>query len=550
MSASPSTLRIAALAHEAAALAPGRLYALAEDGADLLDPLLRATLLDASNSGVHMCLVAPRPRLERLLGGAQEPALAQLVASGGLLVLETWARPGPPGGAALAARLSAELSHFGHWRGALVLIDQAEQLFQGADAAAAARLLRDWAERAENTIVLALRRGAADAADPAASLTALAPVFGGIARLRFAYGAPVWETFHWHHPRGCLAGRTLHLAGTGSGRFELVEHTLESGATGPAADDARVLAQRNALLAGESAGPGWELVEDLELLERAAAGACGATVLLGFAPGVGFDELARCVLALRTGSGRRLKIVVRELNARMRQSQEALILRLGANLVVPAGVTWGRFLGLLGSVQGQVFAHVVPASFEEAAGAALPDGRSGYLAPAAFVAAVGETMRRSQALRIENALVRLALVPGLEPLDALRYCAPRRAGDLCTADAHAVYLFLYACREADVGVTRERLFTLPVGDLFAAEQRLFGAHEIDAAIAALGRATDGLPDWSAELERAAAAPAAPKLTAVDSGGRNGPAATRHAAPAPAVRRPLPVRRPLATASGS
>lgn len=549
MSGALPILRIAGLAHETAALARGCLYALAEEGMDLLDPLLRATLLDAGNAPERMCVVAPRPRLERLLRGAQAPALAQLTASGRLAVLETRSRPGPAGGAPMAARLIAELAHFGGGPRALVLLDQAEQLLQGEDAMAAARLLRDWAERDDKTVVLALRR-AADGTDPSAWLAPLAPVFGGIARLRFAYGAPVWETFHWHHPRGCLAGRTLHLGSTPDGRFELVEHTLGTAATGPAADDARVLAQRNVLLAGEGAGPGWEMVEDLELMARAAAGASGATVLLGFAPGVSFDALARCVLALRAASGRRLKIVVRELNARMRQSQEALILRLGANLVVPAGVTWGRFLGLLGSVQGQVFTHVVPSSFEDAVGAALPDERSGYLPPADFMAAVGDTMRRSQALRIENALVRLELVSGLEPLDALRYCAPRRAGDLCTADTQALYVFLYACREVDVRMTLERLFTLPVSELFAGERRLFGAHEIEEAAAALGRVAAQLPDWSAELERAAAAPAVPKLSAVDSPAQNGPAATRHAAPAPAVRRPLPVRRPLATAPTS
>jgi len=423
-------------------------------------------------------------------------------------------------------------------------------MLQGEDGEVAARCLRDWAEREENTIVLALRRAGAETADPSACLVPLGPIFAGIARLRYAYGAPVWESFHWHHPRGCLAGRTLHLTSPADGRFELVEHTLDSSATGPASDDARVLAQRNVLLAGEGPGTGWEMVEDLELMARAAAGATGATVLLGFAPGVSFDALARCVLALRAASGRRLKIVVRELNARMRQSQEALVLRLGANLVVPAGVTWGRFLGLLGSVQGQVFPHVVPDSFEDAVGAALPDERSGYLAPAGFVAAVDDTMRRSQTLRIENALVRLELVSGLEPLDALRYCAPRRAGDLCTADGQAVYVFLYACREVDVRMTLERLFTLPVSELFAGESRLFGAQEILDAAAALGRVAAQLPDFSAELERAAAAPAVPKLSAVESAAHNGPAATRHAAPAPAVRRPLPVRRPLSTASTS
>ncbi|HEY5801882.1 MAG TPA: BcsE family c-di-GMP-binding protein, partial [Burkholderiaceae bacterium] len=272
-------------------------------------------------------------------------------------------------------------------------------------------------------------------------------------------------------------------------------------------------------------------------------------VVLVFSGSAAFDPLARCIHGLRARCGPRLKIVVRELNLRLRYSQEALLLRLGANLIVPAEVGFARFLGLAGMVQGQVYAHPIVPSYEAAVADATPEKEQGYLPPAAFIQAVAAMLDASRALNMQEVLVRMPLGYGLQPLDALRYCAIKRAGDLCTADDQSVYLFLHACREGDVDMTLERLFKLPVAEFFSSESRYFSPDQIQHAIDELQQRCHhgAYPDLSTELARASLQPqpaiAGPALQAENAAApaRGAPTAVRYAAPPAAERRPLKMR---------
>ncbi len=521
----------------------GLVYALAEDGLARLDHLIYAMLRQADAHGV--CLVAPRRQLGEIVACGPAGALAAQLADGHLTMFES-AFTGGAGQVALLAEELAQVGRQAHQHSTTVLLDHADVLF-GEDVQhnlVLARQLRDWAERDNKILVLVLRSAQADALDPMRVLRPCAALFGGIARLCGRQGQQTWQTFHWHHADGVSSDIIQPLLVDDAGACRLAPPQASRNAA-PADDEAlHMLALRGALLGGETAGAGWQLLDDAATLQAEAAIHPSATLMLPFDGGASFDGLARTVLDLRRSCGRRVKIVVRELHQHMRQSQEALLMHLGANLVMPAGISLSRASSLCVAVRDQVFQHELPASYEMAVAAAMPEQQQGYLAPDAFLAAVQSSMQRCQEYRIESCMVRLTLVKGLTPLDALRYCQTRRAGDLVTADADAVYLFLYACREADLAAAMKSLLRLPLSELFSVESRYPTARDIADACAALARRARGVADLGAALAATTIQQPGKALAsaavAVAGTTNNGPAPQRHVAVAPASRRPLPL----------
>lgn len=500
-------------------LGRGQLYAIVEQGAGALAPLLHATLVSAQ---VPACLVSSRASLDETMSHGALPD------HGRLTLLEHACGP--------AARdrlpgMAAELAEYGVDRAAVVLLDHAETLFGGdpRDDAAVLRQLREWAARDDKTIVLLLRT-------ELAVTRTRAPEFAGIARVHGAADA-AWETCHWHHARGVAGASTQRLLRDGSG-FALASAPCAVPAR--QAEEPALLVLAGALAPHERHKVRCQVLDDEEALALAAAGQSPATLLLPFSRSAPFDALVRTVHALRQRCARDVKIVIREMDLGMRQAQEALLQRVGVTLVVPAGMPLSRCVALCAALGPQVFTGVLPESVDALLDAA-PAHRQGYLAPAAFVGALDDSLQHSQQLRIECALVRLRLARGVTATDALRQCDIRRAGDLMTADGKSLYVFLYACGEGDVEVTLERLFRLPYRDLFDGEARFLTARDIGRQRDALARQADLLPDLGAFL--AAPAAAAATRIAVPAPALNGPASFRYAAPAPAQRRTLAPRAP-------
>ena len=96
--------------------------------------------------------------------------------------------------------------------------------------------------------------------------------------------------------------------------------------------------------------------------------------------------------------------------------------------------------------------------------------------------------------------MRLNVLAQIPHLDALRACHTSRDGDLFTADHESVYVFLFACREPDVELALNRLFTLPLTQLFSSEATDSSDTGIRAMITPLQESLrKGLFDYSAAL---------------------------------------------------
>jgi cellulose biosynthesis protein BcsE len=208
--------------------------------------------------------------------------------------------------------------------------------------------------------------------------------------------------------------------------------------------------------------PHWEVVADPAAVLSACANAQAATVLLEYQGGAQLDALCAAIHSLRRQAGRALKIVVVERGEVLRHQYELLVLTLGANLVVGRDLPFSRLQSLLQSLQGQLHTRPVAADYRAPLSAALSDAVLGYLPPAAFCERVHTVLERSAMLQLPHVLVKLTLLPQCAHIDALNHCVPRRAGDVFTADAAHLYVFLFACRLADADAALARIFDVPV----------------------------------------------------------------------------------------
>ena len=158
---------------------------------------------------------------------------------------------------------------------------------------------------------------------------------------------------------------------------------------------------------------------------------------------------------------------MRETNDKLRYNNELMLLRLGVNLMVYKEIPFSRLLQIIDDTSAQIFSRPIESDYLLAAQAAEPNRVAGYLSPSIFCREAAIMLKRSERIHLSHSLVRLPILSRVAQLNALQACQARRFGDIFTADQNSVYLFLFACREPDVSSTLDRLFSVPVTELFS-----------------------------------------------------------------------------------
>lgn len=234
-----------------------------------------------------------------------------------------------------------------------------------------------------------------------------------------------------------------------------------------APDQGQVIATA-ATVAGVKGVPAeWTVVNDLTDMEVVCDSAVAATILLHADGDQEFEALSRFVHRMRSSHPRSLKIVVRETTNKLRYNNELMLLRLGINLMVYREIPFSRVVQVINDISDQVFSRPVENEYLLAVQAAEPNRIAGYLSPSIFCREVTAMLKRSERIDLSHSLVRLPILSRVAQLDALQACQARRLGDIFTADQNSIYLFLFACRESDVDSTLDRLFSVPVTELFS-----------------------------------------------------------------------------------
>jgi len=276
-----------------------------------------------------------------------------------------------------------------------------------------------------------------------------------------------------------------------------------------AADQWSVLATR-ASVEGQRGIPGhWRIFDGLEDIEVAAATCVASTVLIDAGSASDFESRARLVHHLRLSRPPTLKIVVRENLGKLRTHSEQALLQLGASVVVYREVGFSRLLQLLQDINAQSHTRKVHPDYAQALDSFMPPRERGYQAPARFCTLVRGMLDRTHDIGLSHSMVRLSMLDQMPHIDALRACHTSRDGDLFTADHEAIYVFLFACREPDVELALQRVFALPLTQLFTSQATDCSAPGIRAMTDQLQETLrKGVPDYSALLADASAPPAA------------------------------------------
>ena len=265
-----------------------------------------------------------------------------------------------------------------------------------------------------------------------------------------------------------------------------------------APDKYSVLATRAAIAAQRGIPPDWQVLEQLDDVAAATSQAIAATVLLDAGPSSQQEALLRLVYQLRTARGRGLKIVVRETRDKLRSNLEQALLSLGANAVVYREVGFARLQKLLEDLRGETFVRAIPADFEQVRAGYMPDALHGYLGATTFCDSVESMLTRTSHLGLKHCFLRLTVQTHVAHLDAIEACTAVRAGDVLSADAHALYVFMFACAEADLEPALGRLFSIPPSELFAAQTLYTTVDAMRTALRELREAArNGVPDYSA-----------------------------------------------------
>jgi len=299
--------------------------------------------------------------------------------------------------------------------------------------------------------------------------------------------------------RGAAAAATYELDAGSDGRWHCrTRSALDAQAAVAAPDEHIVHATRDAVADAPQLPPGWHSYATLESALAAAHEAVGATIVLGHPQPESIAALAAAVDALRREHPQLLKIVVRETGAALRRSGELALLRLGANAVLERELGFAHLQQRVESLHGVRYLRPRAGDAQAALRDLAPDPVQGYLAPRAFCRAVEHMIERTADAPLEHSLVQLPLLPHIAHLDALLACHPRRDGDVITADATGITLFLFGCADDDVMAALDGLFALPCSELATqveiateAAEQLRWLRRLDAAadVAAVDYAT-------------------------------------------------------------
>ncbi|AKP33750.1 cellulose biosynthesis protein BcsE [Yersinia aleksiciae] len=288
----------------------------------------------------------------------------------------------------------------------------------------------------------------------------------GLASLQWQQDNAQYVVSWWSTAKGVTANQLVLLDADEQGwsMADEVQQVLPQSRN----DEHLYLAETHILEGAPPLSTHWQLLESNAALAQRAMNAHAATLIFALNQSEQIDEMAHQIHNIRRQRGDAIKIVVREMHASLRYSDERLLLACGANLIVPHVAPLSRFLTMLEGIQGQRFSRHVPQDINTLLDALRPLQLKGYLPPAEFCQSVLQLMNNT--LLPENGkgvLVALRAVPGLQARQALTLCHLRRYGDVVTVANNRLLLFLSTCRVNDLDTALNHIFRLPVAEVFS-----------------------------------------------------------------------------------
>jgi cellulose biosynthesis protein BcsE len=290
----------------------------------------------------------------------------------------------------------------------------------------------------------------------------------GLASLQWQQDSAQYLVNWWSTPHSINANQLVKLSNTPQGWQAEEEKDNTSSPTLVISDENRYLAEKRILEGAPPLSANWQLFDNSELLTQQGMQCMAATLIFGLSQTEQVDVLARQVHDLRRQRGNGLKIVVREMSASLRYSDERLLLACGANLIVPHIAPLSSFLTMLEGIQGQRFSRHVSSDIDGLFAGIRPLRSKGYLPLEEFTQAVISLVENTLLPEDgKGVMVALRPVPGLSARQATTLCHQRREGDIMTVVQNRLFLFLSTCRINDLDTALKFVFRLPVREAFS-----------------------------------------------------------------------------------
>lgn len=369
-------------------------------------------------------------------------------------------------------RFTLEVEHFKLPDDALIVFDGADDLFTLQDpfvVAEQARVYREWMRRRGGCGVLVFSK-LSSTSQFSAAYQALLDHLDGAVRLESGTERLSWSVDFWTSPIGMAAARTLGAQIRANASLEISD--AQDSARGidsstAAEDEADVFCMDSTLAGVARHDEGhWVFCDSLVGLLHATRNAKAATIILLFDHGTDLRELAQVSHILRVSLGKRMRLLVRELNASLRYQNELLLMHLGVNMIVHRDVPVARVLLALESLKGVVFDRDVDVDFESALRSVTPSHACGLLPQDSFVKEVSRIVGHSKELGIPYVLVRIAIPDGMSAQTAADHFKLVRGGDVMTLGDGFLLLFVSACPQASLLATLRRIGGESIQDIF------------------------------------------------------------------------------------
>ena len=493
-------------------MSKGGMYALIAETPPTRFPILASCLHAALQDGLPCTVILPEQAatfLERIESFGQLDT-EDAISKGDLQVLlfqkdftKTMFRFG-------ADTFTQELDHYDTRPNGLLIFDKADDLFSLHDVSLAltqADTISTWCAERNITALLCFSHLSNTGAG---TLQSLMDKLSGMVHLDGDRDGLGLSFDYWQSPEGTIAAKHYPLLSQNSGLYKAIRLTdqtnsgiqtysgIDTAAPAPQGEQKFYYmdAQLHSLyqqLPGE-----WQFVDSLVSVVYATRGFPLATVVLSYEKTTNLRDLAETVHTLRLGLGKRACIVVHENGSSLRYQNEALLLRLGVNLVIHRDVAVGRLPLLLESVKGQVFERDMEDNFEAALASVFPSSLRGYQPPARFTKEVHNILERGERINIPSTLLIGVPVSGTDIGELLSGIVLSRAGDLSCSDGDCCYLFLNGCPESVILMTIERLLGKNIDAVFQSHRFVTRRHNIQAELDALSRSATvrELPDYS------------------------------------------------------
>lgn len=370
-----------------------------------------------------------------------------------------------------------ELEQFEIPDNSYLLFDQADELLSLHDISMALdqiEILRKWFDKRKVTALLVFSRSTAE---HSGTINALMDHLTGIARLSGDRDGLEITFDYWQSPEGTITAKNYSLLTLDSGLYEATTRTVSSQqVVDEEKYDRRVEVEGTApryfymdpeldSLAGQASG-GWQRVDTSIGMMHATRNTRSATCILSFDGDSNLQQLAETVHTLRVSLGRHARIVVQEKNASLGHQSEALLLRLGTNLVIHRDVPTARLPTLLESISGQVFKRNIDVSFEAAVESAFPPKQRRDWTAQAFARDVNAALDRADTLGVPCAMVTGTPMPGMTVVDILTNSTLDRPGDMMSSDGESCYIFLSACPQSEILPTLEQILGMAIDAAF------------------------------------------------------------------------------------